>query len=135
MKKIVSLLFCLMFGLTLSACGGTPNVPDLPGDTGSITDPSDDNGGSQTDVDEFEYGKVDDSGDHVDFIHYLSFEVEGTELVKWQVQPTDTYESLEPFFPLVPEKENYIGYWEKIDSVYSEEELTITICAYYRKIN
>ena len=66
--------------------------------------------------------------------HYISFEVEGSEIAKMVTVPTDTYASLKPFFPKIPKKDGFArSEWEVIDSVYSEKELVITISAYYYK--
>lgn len=43
------------------------------------------------------------------------------------------YENLEPYFPTVPEKESFVGYWEDIDEVYFSTQKEIYINAYYVK--
>lgn len=65
--------------------------------------------------------------------HYLIFMVEANEVEKMLVVSTDNYENLEPYFPTVPEKEGFVGYWEDIDEVYSSSQKDIYINAYYVK--
>ena len=65
--------------------------------------------------------------------HYLIFMVEANEVEKMLVVSTDNYENLEPYFPTVPEKEGFVGYWEDIDEVYSSTQREIYINAYYVK--
>lgn len=67
--------------------------------------------------------------------HYLIFMVEANEVEKMLVVSTDNYENLEPYFPTVPEKEGFVGYWEDIDEVYSSTQKEIYINAYYVKNN
>ena len=130
MKKICFIL-TLIFILTLCSCDtpavNVPTVPDNPIQGGEQTP-------TEPETPEGEYGKVDDNSDQVDVIHYLSFEVEGVEIAKLFVMNTDTYDALKPYFPTVPEKDGYVGEWEKLDYVYDENEVVITISAYYTKI-
>lgn len=65
--------------------------------------------------------------------HYLIFMVEAIEVEKMLVVSTDTYENLEAYFPTVPEKDGYIGYWEDLRYVYLSTEKEIYINAYYVK--
>ena len=65
--------------------------------------------------------------------HYLVFYVENLEIAKMYVTEDDTYESLKPYFPTIPEKDGFTGAWEKVESVYSEKDKEITINAYYTK--
>lgn len=44
--------------------------------------------------------------------HYLVFIVDDTEILKMVVLKGETYEDLCPYFPTVPHKEGYIGYWD-----------------------
>lgn len=48
---------------------------------------------------------------------------------------TDTYENLEIYFPTVPEKDGYIGYWKELNVVYSSTEKEVYSNAYYVKTN
>ena len=66
--------------------------------------------------------------------HYICFMVENGELGQMLVLPTDTYDALSVYFPLIPEKEGYTSYWEEKE-VYSESEKIIYINAYYVKVN
>lgn len=84
---------------------------------------------SKDDEEDSGYGIVED-----DEAHYLVFLVESSTLATMHVISTDTYESLKPYFPLIPEREGYIGEWEVIDEVYSEDTNYIYINAYYYKI-
>ena len=68
-----------------------------------------------------------------DECHYLVFYVNLAEYARILVIETDTYMSLEPFFPTIPTKEGYIGYWSEVEEVYNETELEIRIDAYYYK--
>lgn len=67
--------------------------------------------------------------------HYLIFMVEANEVGKMLVVSTDNYENLEPYFPTVPEKKGFVGYWENIEEVYSSTQKEIYINAYYVKNN
>lgn len=67
--------------------------------------------------------------------HYLIFMVEANEVEKMLVVSTDNYENLEPYFPTVPEKKGFVGYWENIEEVYSSTQKEIYINAYYVKNN
>ena len=61
--------------------------------------------------------------------------VEANEVEKMLVVSADNYENLEPYFPTVPEKEGFVGYWEDVDEVYSSTQKEIYINAYYVKNN
>lgn len=125
MKKYYFLVIgALMFSLlscgnssSLETSNNSSNKSDLSYNSNSIYDPAD-------------YGKID----NLDYVHYLSFEVDGIEIAKMMTIPTDTYDSLKPYFPTIPEKIGYSGEWEKLDNVYLEDEIVITIVAYYTKI-
>ena len=65
-----------------------------------------------------------------DEAHYLVFKIDEIEVAKILVVETDTYESLLPYFPTIPEKEGKESYWETIE-IYSEDQKVIYINAYY----
>lgn len=54
----------------------------------------------------------------------------GEKISRILVVSTDNYENLEPYFPTVPEKKGFVGYWEDIDEVYSSTQREIYINAY-----
>ena len=132
MKKIIKLLFAV-FSLFLFGCTEQPQMSlSVPENIDNIS--TTDNSTTEFNTDTGSYGKTTDDIEKIDEIHYLSFEVEGVEIAKIIVMPTDTYESLFPYFPTVPEKKGYTGEWEKLDYVYSEDEIVITILVYYTKL-
>ena len=125
MKKILSIVFSLFLSFSLMACNDN-NIPSNPIDLSDIMPEE----SSELSLSE-EYEINSDNKDEI--VHYLSFEIEGMEVAKIVVLPTDTYDTLKPYFPTIPEKEGYEGYWEKIDNVYSEDSSVVVIVAYYRK--
>ena len=137
MKRTILIFICLFLLLSICACGrNNIDTPDLPSNNDSTGDNTGNDSENQTEnPDDGQYTRVDDSSEHIDLIHYLSFEIEGTEVAKILVMSTDTYDSLKEYFPTIPEKDGFLGNWEKIDYVYSEDELIITICAYYQKLS
>lgn len=70
---------------------------------------------------------------YADKEHFLSFYCEDKLIVKMRVLDSDTYESLKPFFPTIPEKEGYTAYWEKPTTVYDKSNKNIRIDAVYEK--
>lgn len=58
---------------------------------------------------------------------------DGEKISRMFVVSTDNYEYLEPYFPTVPEKKGFVGYWEDIDEVYFSTQKEIYINAYYVK--
>ena len=78
-------------------------------------------------------GHYDNEVEGSENIHYLIFEVDGVEVARIIVLPTDTYDSLEPYFPTIKEKTGYDSFWERVDEVYVEGVKSIVISAYYYK--
>lgn len=113
------LILVLSLGMLFS-CNGT-DTPDVP------TTPSDPTTPSESTTPPQNYDVVDDEE-----AHYLIFKVEDVEIEKMLVVSTDTYESLEAYFPTIPAKDGFNAYWEEVD-VYSETQNTIYINAYYAK--
>ena len=112
MKKFLLVLFVCVCALAcFSACSN-----------------GNENGGANNDNDP-NYGIVSD-----DEAHYIVFLVEAQEFARMHVVPTDTYESLEPYFPLVPDREGFIGEWEIIEDIYSDTSATVYINAYYFRV-
>lgn len=110
MKKAykLSLILLLLVALLCYCCAGCGDEPP--------EDPSyDDPGTSVVDPDK---------------AHYLIFMVDGTEIAKMLVTEADTYESLEPYFPTIPEKDGYTSYWETV-TVYDAKTENVYINAYY----
>ena len=117
MKKNILLILIIVFSLSMLFSCGKNNVP--PSDAPS--NPATPSPG---------YGVVDDEE-----AHYLIFKVEDIEIEKMLVVSTDTYESLEAYFPTIPAKDGFNAYWEEV-AVYSNTQNTIYINAYYvRKQN
>lgn len=124
MKKYYYLVVgCLMIGLL--SCGNSNSL-----EPSNSLEKSESSYNSDSLYDPADYGKID----NLDYVHYLSFEVDGIEIAKMMTIPTDTYDSLKPYFPTIPEKIGYTGEWEKLDNVYLEDEIVITIVAYYTKV-
>ena len=132
MKRSVTFVFWLVLMLSLVACScNSTNLPSISF-SGIIT--SSDSNNSVITSDNGEYGNDEDE-DYVDYIHYLLFEADGVEIARIMTTPEDKYDDLQPYFPKVPEKEGYYnGKWEKLDEVYLEDQLIVTIVAYYTKI-
>lgn len=124
MKKHYSIVIGIL-AINLLSCGNSNSL-----ETSNSSEKSDSSYNSDSLYDSADYGKID----NLDYVHYLSFEVDGIEIAKMMTIPTDTYDSLKPYFPTIPEKNGYSGEWEKLDNVYLEEETVITIVAYYTKI-
>ena len=67
-------------------------------------------------------------GPIIDGVHYLVFKsTNGVTIAKLAVLPTDTYESLKPFFPTIPEGEG--THWPVIEKVFLNDKLEIVITA------
>lgn len=72
-----------------------------------------------------------------DNIHYVYFIDGGTELLKMVTVPDDTYDTIKPYFPVLPltaNKEGYKKEWEVIPKVYDEKQLTFQITTVFTKI-
>ncbi len=75
-----------------------------------------------------------------DNYHYLVFKVKENEIARMLVVEGDTYEDLEPYFPLIDAEEDvtsddgkaYYFVWEKLDKVYDENKKEIKINAVLR---
>ncbi|MDY6394583.1 MAG: hypothetical protein SPL07_07135, partial [Bacteroidales bacterium] len=61
--------------------------------------------------------------------HYLVFVVENIEIEKMLVVETDTFENLQVYFPVIPEREGYTSYWEE-KAIYSSTQKEVYINAY-----
>ena len=124
MKKNILLMLIIVLSLSmLFSCGSTDN-PSGSSSSSDSDEPSDPTTPPPS------YGVVDDEE-----AHYLIFKVEDIEVEKMLVVSTDTYESLEAYFPTIPVKEGFNAYWEEV-AVYSDTQNTIYINAYYvRKQN
>ena len=119
MKKNILLMLIIVLSLSMLFSCGSTNVPSdtsTPPDSGEPSDPT---------TPPPSYGVVDDEE-----AHYLIFKVEDIEVEKMLVVSTDTYESLEAYFPTIPAKEGFNAYWEEV-AVYSDTQNTIYINAYY----
>lgn len=126
MKKFLSLLL-LSSIFTLASCGGGNDIDadiSVPTNNGSSTD----TGEVSQDPDDGVYDKLFEY-----YAHFLVFEVDGSEIARMLTLPTDTYDSLAPYFPAIPEQIGYDSYWERIDNVYEPNVRLITIVAYYSK--
>ena len=114
MKKNILLMLIIVLSLSmLFSCGNTTSTPPASNKPSNPTTPPP------------SYGVVDDEE-----AHYLIFKVEDIEVEKMLVVSTDTYESLEAYFPTIPAKEGFNAYWEEV-AVYSDTQNTIYINAYY----
>ena len=124
MKKNILLMLIIVLSLSmLFSCGSTDN-PSGSSSSSDSDEPSDPTTPPPS------YGVVDDEE-----AHYLIFKLEDIEIEKMLVVSTDTYESLEAYFPTIPAKEGFNAYWEEV-AVYSDTQNTIYINAYYvRKQN
>ena len=119
MKKNILLMLIIVLSLSMLFSCGNDDVPSdssTPPDSGEPSDPT---------TPPPSYGVVDDEE-----AHYLIFKVEDIEIEKMLVVSTDTYESLEAYFPTIPAKEGFNAYWEEV-AVYSDTQNTIYINAYY----
>ena len=129
MKKILLTIVAALFLIT--ACGGN-NSPSAatPTNPGSLSSSQlDESSEISQDPDTGDYDKI-----YENYAHFLLFEVDGVEIARMLTIPTDTYDSLAPFFPTIPEQQGFIGYWERVDKVYDSNVRLISIVAYYSKI-
>lgn len=65
--------------------------------------------------------------------HYLVFKQNGNEIFRMVVLEGETYEDLRPFFPTLPEDDQYIYYWPESATVWSDKELVQVINAVIEK--
>ena len=129
MKQIVRIIL-LILSITLilsvfASCGD-----DSGSSAGDATEVKENKADEPIPVDGFKAAEKNISNER-----YLSFCIkEGDDervIAKMHVKEGDTYESLEPFFPTIPEKEGYMGYWSPVE-VYQEEVKDVKIFAAYK---
>ena len=90
MKKIISIIFACLTLFCLCSCGG-----EEPTSTPPSSEPG--------------HSVVQDTE-----AHYLIFiNPSGSEIGRMLVVSTDTFDSLQVYFPTIPEKDGYVAYWEE----------------------
>lgn len=65
--------------------------------------------------------------------HYLVFKQNGNEIFRMVVLKGETYEDLRPFFPTLPEDDQYRYHWPEKATVWSDKELVLVINAVVEK--
>lgn len=140
-KTLIFVLIAVMvlsICFTLAACGKDNNPQDNLPDAPSTEDPRTNN---NNDTPEPVVNNED-----FENAHYLVFmesgktEQDAKEILRLLVVEGDTYEDLEPFFPMVPNKTvsgvEYSGKWKisKDDPVYDQNNKEIKVTASYTAV-